>query len=149
MSTTLRRTISVPGVAERVFGYIADFSNAAEWDPGVVEAHAVGAGPPRPGSEFELTVDFKGRKLVTSYEITELEAPHRVVFVGGTRVFRSTDEITVTPTDGRLRIDYVALFELFGVFSLAEPLLRRSFSRLADDAVAGLEETLRRMDGGE
>ncbi len=143
MSTTLTRTISVPGDQETVFDYIADFSNAAEWDPGVVAGKRHDDGSTGVGAKFDITVDFKGRKMETVYELTEYDRPNRVVFVGGTGSFQSTDEISVTPsTDGHLRIDYVAVFEMSGIISLAEPLLKGSFNRLADDAVAGLEKTL-------
>lgn len=143
MTTTLKRTITVPGERNAVFDYIADFSNAAEWDPGVVSGSRRDDDPLGVGSEFDITVDFKGRKMDTVYRLTEYDRPDRVVFVGGTGSFQSTDEITVTPsTDGRLRIDYVAIFEMSGLISLAEPFLKGSFNRLADDAVAGLEQTL-------
>ena len=83
-----------------------------------------------------------GRDLETTYRITEFEPPHRVVFVGGTNNFESTDVIRVTPADTGVTIDYKAVFELKGLLRFAEPLLRGTFNSLADKAVAGLKETM-------
>jgi hypothetical protein len=42
-------TVASRRPAPDTFGYLATFSNAAEWDPGVISAGAT-AGPPRLGS---------------------------------------------------------------------------------------------------
>lgn len=142
MPTTLDRTIVVPGDIEKVFEYIADFSNTAEWDPGIVSARRTSPGPVAPGSTFELVAEFMGRQLPTTYEVVSMDPPHRIVVRGGTSRFTSTDTISLTETDDGLRIDYNAEFELKGVMRLAEPLLRGTFAKLADKAVAGLEQEL-------
>lgn len=143
MATTMDRTIVVPGDIEKVFDYIADFSNTAEWDPGIVSARRTSPGPIAPGSTFELVAEFMGRKLTTTYEVVTMDAPHGVVVRGGTARFTSTDTLNLTETEGDIRIDYRAVFELKGPLRLAEPLLRGTFAKLADKAVAGLEKELR------
>jgi carbon monoxide dehydrogenase subunit G len=142
MATNIERSITVSGSAQDVFAYVADFANTAEWDPGIVSAERVGSGPIGEGSAFDLVARFKGRDLETTYRITEYEAPSRVVLVGGTNNFTSTDIITVTPATDGVEIGYRAIFELSGIMRLAEPFLKGTFNRLADDAVAGLEEVL-------
>jgi carbon monoxide dehydrogenase subunit G len=144
MATTLNRSIVVPGDIAAAFDYIADFSNAAEWDPGIETARRTSPGPIATGATFELVAEFMGRNVVTNYEVLEHEPPHRVVFRGGTSVFTSTDTIVLTKTGDDVHIDYGAVFELHGLLRLAEPFLRSTFHKLADKAVAGLEATLRR-----
>jgi len=144
VATTLDRTITVPGDAESVFDFVADFSTTEQWDPGIVAATKTSAGPVGLGAEFELMASFMGRKLRTEYRIIEYERPQRVVIRGGTAQFTSTDTIIVTPAEGAVRIDYRAVFELRGAMRLAEPFLKGTFSRLADAAVAGLERRLSR-----
>lgn len=142
MATTLKRTIVVPGNADDVFAYIADFANAAEWDPGIVSSVRTDEGPLEAGSTFDLVARFMGRDLATTYRLTEYEPTHRVVFVGGTSNFTSTDDIRITPGDDGVTIDYNAEFVLAGVLRFAEPFLKGTFSKLADDAVAGLKRVL-------
>jgi carbon monoxide dehydrogenase subunit G len=143
MSTRLERTISVPGEPDAVFAYLADFTNTAEWDPGTVEATQVGDGPVGIGTRFHVIAEFKGRRIPLDYEVKVYDPPRRVVLVGRSERFKSTDDLTVTPAaDGFVRIGYVAEFELRGLLRFAEPFLKGQFNKLADDAVAGLEKAL-------
>ena len=142
MATTISKSITVPGAPEAVFDYVADFSTTQEWDPGIESARKTSDGPVGVGSEFELEAVFMGRKLRTTYRIVGYDRPKEVVIKGGTDRFTSTDTITVTPVDGRVQVGYRAVFELRGVFRLAEPFLRGTFEKLADKAVGGLEEKL-------
>jgi carbon monoxide dehydrogenase subunit G len=142
VATTLERTITVPGTVDDVFAYVADFANSAEWDPGIVSATRTDHGPLGVGATFDLVARFMGRDLATTYRIAEYEPPERLVVVGGTSNFTSTDEIVVRPIDEGVAVDYTAVFELDGLIRVAEPFLRRTFGTLADKAVAGLQRVL-------
>ena len=50
--------------ATDTFGYLATFSNAAEWDPGVLAGEQLDPGPVGAGSRFRLVVPFLGRAHV-------------------------------------------------------------------------------------
>ena len=142
MATRLERKITVPGDKADVFAYVADFSNVAEWDPGVVRATRGGDGPLGVGDSYDLTVEFSGRELETRYETTGYEPTDMVRFEGGTSRFKSIDTISFTETDGGVEIEYVADFILSFPLNLAEPFLKGRFNTLADEAVAGLHEVL-------
>lgn len=144
MATTFDRTITVPGDPAAVFDYVADFATTEEWDPGIESARKSSDGPVGLGSEFELTAVFMGRKLRTVYRIEGYDRPNQVVVKGGTTRFTSTDTITVTPVDGSVQVGYRAVFELSGLLRYAEPLLRGTFGKIADKALAGLEKRLSR-----
>jgi hypothetical protein len=138
----MKRTISVPGPADRVYEYIEDFSNASEWDPGLVVSERLDAGEIGVGSRFRIVARFWGRDLETVYELTDRDPPLRVTFVGGTDRFTSTDVISVTDRGDEVTVDYRAIFELSGILRIIEPFLKGTFESLADDAVAGLERVL-------
>ena len=53
-------TVESRSPAAETFGYLAAFSNAAEWDPGVLAGEQLDAGPVRAGSRFRLKVPFLG-----------------------------------------------------------------------------------------
>lgn len=66
-----------------VFTYLADASNFASWDPGVLESSSVGQGPPALGREYDVTV--RGPRPTTlRYRIIELDPPETVVLEAST-----------------------------------------------------------------
>ncbi|MGH3173741.1 MAG: hypothetical protein ACRDPF_07730, partial [Streptosporangiaceae bacterium] len=54
--------------AAETFGYLATFSNAAGWDPGVLTGEQLDPGPVRAGSRFRLVVPFLGVRMSLTYE---------------------------------------------------------------------------------
>ncbi|MDQ2909783.1 MAG: SRPBCC family protein [Actinomycetota bacterium] len=125
-----------------VFAYVADFSNAAEWDPGVVEARKLSDGPVREGSEFELVALFRGKRHTFHYVVTAFEQGRRIVLSGDAERARSVDEVTFEPSGAGTRIGYVADFALKGIYRPAGPFLRPTMSRMGDAALEGLKSVL-------
>jgi carbon monoxide dehydrogenase subunit G len=136
-----RGTLRVPGPADRVFAYLARFSNAAHWDPGVRSGRMVTPEPVGLGSVFELQVLFLGRSIPMSYRIVELGPGRRVVLQANDPV-ASLDTITVEPTGDGCEVTYEARLTLTGMRRLADPLLGLVFQRIGDRAAKGLAESL-------
>ena len=99
--------VAARGGQHEVFEYLADFSNAKEWDPSVRSAERLDAGEIKVGSTFRLVVDFMGRSSALVYAITELEPSRLVTFSGESSTVTSLDTITFEPAgaghDGHLR----------------------------------------------
>ena len=72
-----RASVHTPRPAEEAFAYLADFSNVADWDPGVVSVHRVDEGPLAIGSAFEVVARFLGRDVPLTYRIVQLDTPER------------------------------------------------------------------------
>ncbi|MGZ5314869.1 MAG: SRPBCC family protein [Solirubrobacterales bacterium] len=126
-----------------LFDYMADFANAAEWDPGTVSARRLGDGPPALGSKFELMVRFAGRESPFVYEITEYERPGQVVLVADTDAAHLTDTMTVAPMPGGgSELTYDARLELKGARKLFAPVMALLFKRVFANGRRGLEETI-------
>jgi hypothetical protein len=138
--TTIESTLS----AAEAFAYMADFSNARQWDPSVVEASRSGEGPVGNGSTFDLVVTFGGRKLRMRYEIVSYEAPRLVVLEARQPTFTSRDTITVTAAagGGGATVHYDALLEFNGVGRLLDPIMQLIFNRTGDKAAAGMRAAL-------
>ncbi|CAN5248284.1 SRPBCC family protein [soil metagenome] len=126
------------------FAYVADFSNSAEWDPGIPEARMITDRPVRQGSEFEVVALFRGKRQRFHYVVTAFEAERRIVLTGEGEKARSVDEIKFEPAGADTRIVYVADIRLRGIARVAEPLLAPIMNRMADDALAGLKTVLDR-----
>ena len=130
--------IDVPLAPDKAFAYLADFSRTQEWDPGVTHAKRLTRGKIRAGSRFHVEVAFLGGTLALEYEITEFDAPHRLVLVGSNDWLKSIDEITFAPRHDGTRITYEARLGLAGVAHLADPLLNLGFQSVGARAAEGL-----------
>jgi hypothetical protein len=124
------------------FGYLATFSNAAEWDPGVLAGEQLDPGPVRVGTRFRLIVPFLGRRLPLTYHVTAYEPHREVVLDAISRLLRATDRIVVTEDGDGAKVSYTAEIRLRGPLGLLEPVLARGFRAVGDRATAGLARSL-------
>lgn len=127
---------------DETFAYLSDFSRATEWDPGTTSARRIGTGPIAEGSRFLLRAAFLGRESDLVYEITDLQAPRRVVLRGENGAVVSLDEMTFAPVAGGTRVTYDAQLRFKGLLRLADPLLAAAFRRVGDRALGGLRAAL-------
>ena len=67
---------------DEAFAFVADFANAARWDPGVATSTRLDAGPVGVGSRYRLGIRMGGRVAPMEYRITTFEPSRRVVLVG-------------------------------------------------------------------
>ncbi len=143
--------IEVDASPETVFAFLEDFTNAADWDPGVEQAERLDDGPIGTGSRFALDLLVAGRTQRWVYEVERHDAPQRVTFA--TRTSRATgiDDVSVAATPGGgSHVTWDATFRFSGLLgSLADPLFAPVFRRIAGKAVAGLRSALAGLSFGE
>jgi Polyketide cyclase / dehydrase and lipid transport len=137
---TIESTLSPP----EAFAYMADFSNAVEWDPSVVKALRASDAPVGLGSTFDLVVMFGGRKLPMRYEIVSFEEPRLVVIEARKPSFTSRDTITVSPAGDGSTVHYDAVLELRGPGRMLDRVLQVLFDRTGAKASAGMRAVLAR-----
>jgi carbon monoxide dehydrogenase subunit G len=143
MGHRVERTLQVAASPETAFDYVADFSSAEAWDPGIPSARRLDEGQIGVGSRFELVSRFGSTEQTIVYEITEYDRPDRVTLVGDGKNFRGTDTISFEPTaGGGARVTYVADLALKGLAAVAVPFLRGRLDEMSDAAVAGLQTAL-------
>lgn len=137
-----QRWVDLP--KSKVFAYTADFSNIADWDPGVAASEKVTEGPIGVGTEFDLQVRFGLGTIPMRYRITEYEPDTRVVLIGRGKPLEAVDEIRFE-TDGDLtRIDYTADLAFFNSLRFLGPLLSPALNKVGKKAVDGLVNALTR-----
>jgi carbon monoxide dehydrogenase subunit G len=124
------------------FAFIADFSNSANWDPGVASSERLDPGPVRVGSRYRLGVRMGSRVAPMTYTVTHLDAPRRVVLAGEGSGVSAIDDISFEATATGTTISYVADIRLKGVLRLLAPFAGGSFRRIAENARAGMQRTL-------
>jgi NAD(P)-dependent dehydrogenase (short-subunit alcohol dehydrogenase family) len=138
-----RGTVRSDRSVEEAFDYLADFANAAEWDPGTHAAERLDEGPIGVGSAFRLLVAAGPRQVPFEYRITAYDRPHRVVLVAESATVRSEDTVTVVPAaGGGSLLTYDAELTLRGRLAPGDVLLRPFFDRLGAKGLAGLRRAL-------
>jgi Polyketide cyclase / dehydrase and lipid transport len=144
-------TIGSDWTADDTFSYLAVFSNAEQWDPGVLEGEQLDPGPVRVGSRFRLVVPFLGRKLALVYRVSEFSAgDRRVVLDAASTLLRARDRIAVLPGSAGVGagagpgtvVSYQAEVTLAGPLRLLDPVLSRGFRAVGERAAAGLASAL-------
>ena len=135
------KQVTTSWTPDRAFAYMADFSHAAEWDPGVAEAKRVDTGTIGLRSTFNLTVLMAGRRIPMTYEITDF-ASGRVTFTSHSAHLNSVDTVTVVGQGSTTVVTYDARINFRGILRVADFLLQIAFQGVADRAIRGLEVRL-------
>ena len=141
-------TVESRSPAAETFGYLATFSNAADWDPGVLTGEQLDAGPPGTGSRFRLTVPFLGARMSLTYQVIRFVPDREVLLHAANGVLRSTDRIVVAGAADGSTVSYDAEVRLRGPLQLLDPLLRPGFRVVAERAAAGLADAMSRRPPG-
>jgi hypothetical protein len=136
--TTVHSSLS----AEAAFLYMADFSNAAVWDPGITSAERVGTGPVTLGSRFILQATFGKSTMPLEYVLAAYEPHQRLLLCAETEKVKSIDEIIISPTTTGCDVTYRAELITLGSFRWATPIVALLFKKIGDKARDGLRREL-------
>lgn len=140
--TRLLETLETRLPIDETFAFVADFANAAAWDPGVASSERLDDRPPAVGARYRLGIRMRGKVVPMVYEVTAWEPVSRVVLAGEGSGVKAVDEIRFTPTATGTRIDYSADIRLQGWMRLVQPFAGGAFAKIADDAVRGMRQAL-------
>jgi dehydrogenase/reductase SDR family member 12 len=144
----LRERIETRLGIDEAFAFVADFGNAAGWDPGVATSERLDGPAPRVGARYRLGVRMGGRVVPMEYEITRLDVPGRVVLRGHGSGVKAVDDIAFSATPSGTRIDYVADIRLQGLLRLLAPFAGGAFRRIASNARNGMQGKLDELARG-
>ena len=145
---TLRERIETTLPLDEAFAFVADFANAAHWDPGVDTSERTNPGPVGVGARYRLGVRMGGRIAPMEYRVTAYEPGRRVVLAGTGSGVEAVDEIAFEATPTGTRIDYTADIRLRGLMRLAAPFAGGALARIARNAREGMQHALDRRAAG-
>jgi dehydrogenase/reductase SDR family member 12 len=137
-----RATVPSRHSSAQTFAYLATFSNAVDWDPGVLRAEQLDPGPAGPGTRFRLVVPFLGLRMPLTYRVTRYQPGRELVLAASNGLLRATDQIVVTESRDGSAVDYAAEVRLRGPLRVLDLLLRRGFRAVGDRAATGLAQAL-------
>ncbi|CAN5226580.1 SRPBCC family protein [soil metagenome] len=143
---SVSRTFTVTSSPQQVVGYLKDFSNAQEWDPGTETCRRIDDGPVTVGSSWHNVSKIVGVTAELEYKLLEL-TDTRLVFEGTNKSATSTDTIVVTPADGGSEINYRADLEMHGPAVLISPAMKLVFEKLAGDTETQMTKVLNSLSG--
>ncbi len=135
-------TIDSPCGPAETFDYLATFSNAEQWDPGVLSGEQLDSGPVRVGTRFWLVVPFLGRRLPLTYVVTRYSPAGMIALEAVSGLLRLVDWIEVAAEGDGATVSYDADVRLRGPLRLLDPMLQRGFGAVGDRAAAGLAAAL-------
>lgn len=124
------------------FAYMADLSNFAEWDPGVIKGEQVEGDGAGIDAAFDVIVKGVGGPLTLRYQTEAYDPPSAFVARAESRLLTSIDTITVVADGTGSIVTYDAELTLNGLLGLTDPILGLAFKRIGDRAATGLIEAL-------
>jgi uncharacterized protein YndB with AHSA1/START domain len=143
---TVTRTFTTTAPPEVVFDYLADFTNAEEWDPGTVTCErSYGGG--EVGTIYRNVSTFLGREVQIAYSTVELERPHRIHFTGHNEKFDGHDVLGIRARGEGSEVTYRAEFSFSGAARLAAPAVAAYLPFLARKTVDQMKTCLDRLPG--
>ena len=125
----LETTVEIARPVPKVFAFVADQTNAPEWQDGLHEVRRLTEGPIGVGTEHEFTRRFAGREMVSRNRFVSFEEDRFVEFeipsgwLRGRASYRTAPSATGTSLTSRIQ------FRAHGPARLFESLLSRLIAR--------------------
>jgi carbon monoxide dehydrogenase subunit G len=138
---TVTRSFRVTPGPQTVVGYLSDFGNAEQWDPGTVTCTRNDAGPVAVGASWHNVSKVAGVTTELTYTLQRLTSD-TIVFVGNNKGATSTDTITVVPDGAGSNVTYRADLEMHGAAALLAPAMKLIFEKVANDTEKRLTQVL-------
>lgn len=144
MRPTVSRTFTTTAPPEAVFDYLADFTNAEEWDPGTVSCVRV-SGDGGVGTTYRNVSKFLGRESEITYTTEEVQRPTRIHLIGRNEQFEGHDVLGIRAHGAGSEVTYTAEFEFKGGARFAAPVVAAYLPFLAKKTVDELKSTLDKL----
>ncbi len=127
----------------RVFEYLSNFENNPTWQSGMRHARFTSDPPLRVGSTYEQVARFLGRRIVSSFEVTEFIPGESISIasVGGSFPIQITRRVQAL-SDSSTRVTADISGQPGRMFLIATPLLRWIVQRSGNKDYANLKRIL-------
>jgi uncharacterized protein YndB with AHSA1/START domain len=141
----LEAGITINRPIEEVFAFTSNPENEPLWRPELLELEQTSDGPIGAGTTFREVMQFLGRRIESTGEITEYEPNKRnaVKSTSGPFPFEITG--TFEPVEGGTEVTFEVEAEIggfCGFFRFAEPLVARMGKRQMETQLANLKDLL-------
>ncbi len=144
---TVESTVDIDRPSTEVFGFVADQTNAPEWQHGLHEVRRLTDGPIGVGTEHVFVRRFAGRQIESRNRFTHYEPGRSVRFEIPDGWLTGHASYLVEPNGAeRCRLTSRMEFQVAGPAALASPLLARVLARDSRRDEAALKALLETRD---
>ena len=137
----LEQSIVINRPVEEVYDFVTDVEKASQWRSGVVESKKISA-EPAVGATASEVMQFMGRRMETTYEITEYEPNKRFGFKVISGPVPMEGVYAFESVEGGTKLDFTVEGDAGGFFRLAEPILARMVKRQVETDFSNLKDLL-------
>ncbi|GGF15905.1 SRPBCC family protein [Williamsia phyllosphaerae] len=139
------RTFTVAKDRATVVGYLRDFTNATQWDPGSQDNVQTTPGPVALGTVWHNTSKLVGVTTELDYTLVRDDADH-LRFEGTNKTAVTSDDLTFADAKGGgTEITYRANVSLNGAGKIAEPIMWLVFQQIAGKTVKQITEVVEKL----
>lgn len=124
----IEHSVVINRPVEEVFAFLEDSQNDPKWQSGVLEAEQTSEGPIDVGATFREVRKFLGRRLESTYEITEYELNRKFASKATSGPIPYTISTTFEPHEGGTKVSVIGEAEVGGFFKLGEGVVSRTFA---------------------
>ena len=149
MTVKTETSVVINRPIEAVFEFMADPKNDMQWQSGVLESRRTSEGPMGVGTIEEQEAQFLGRRIKSTFEVTEYELNRKIKYKATSGPIPVEAEyILDSLAEGGTKVRFVAEGDVGGFFKLAEPLVGRTFKRQWEANLATLKDLLEAQTAG-
>ncbi len=125
-----------------VFAFLTDHENDSKWRSGVIESKKTSEGPVGVGATGSEMLQFLGRRMETSYEVTEYEQDRKLGFKTTSGPVPMEGGYSLESSGSGTKLDFTIQGDAGGFFKLAEPILARMVKRQVESDFGNLKDLL-------
>ena len=103
----MRSEVDIDRPVDEVFAVIADMSRNPEWQKGMTSCTWTTEPPIRVGSTYDQVASFMGKEILTTFQVTEYDAPTRIRIESVVSTFPLDITRTVEARDGGAHVTAV------------------------------------------
>ena len=143
MAIREEHTVVIERSVEAVFAFTTDPNNESLWQSTSLETEQTSEGAVDVGTTFRNTSKFLGRRIESTYQVTENDPPHKQCVRITSGPLPGSACYLYEPADGgSTRFTQNFETEVGGFFRLAEPLVARAIRRQMQADMATLKDLL-------
>ena len=138
----IEHSIVIDRPLAEVFEYLTNIENHVKWRAGLVEAEKTSDGPIGVGSTGREVATFLGKRMETTFELTEFKPNSVMAFKSTSGPMPLQGRQTFEEVSGGTKVNFKIEGESGGLFKLAGPMLKGMASRQIETDFANLKDLL-------
>ncbi|MBM7584055.1 hypothetical protein JOC86_000592 [Bacillus pakistanensis] len=127
---------------QEVFRFISNFENNTLWQKGMKKAQFTTSAPIGIGSTYEQEASFLGKKIVSSFIVTDFKEDHLIKIKSTASSFPIQVTRSVEPVGTGTKVYAIVEGDAMHFFKLAQPILKKFVGNSINADYKRLKETL-------